>query len=120
MEGLKLTKTKLITLKIRLRIPQDEDGQKKQLAEIIGIAPGTRFSERFLNRFVFEIPNWNDKIKVKDIYEYLEQSKTYHAKALYHFDFRVRISRHHPIQHQQQHTGKLPLLDRSAAPVWHL
>jgi len=73
IKKLQETKRKYITLKIQLRIPADIHDQKKQLAEILGIAPKTRFAERFLNRFVFEIPTPYDEIKVHNIFDFLEE-----------------------------------------------
>ena len=61
------------TLKIRMALPKDSAGQRVQLALLLGIAPDTEFHERFLDRFVFEIPNPEGKIKVKDILSYLEK-----------------------------------------------
>ncbi len=81
-EDLKLAGEKHYTLKIRLKIPESIPDQKKQLAEMISIAPGAKFQERFLSRFIFDIPNPDGSISIKKLYMFLESRKFLTKKSI--------------------------------------
>ncbi len=76
-EELKAAGEKHYTLKIRLKIPDNVQEQKEQLGEIIQVSPGAKFQERFLSRFVFDIPNPRGEVTVKSIFNFLDSRKFY-------------------------------------------
>ncbi len=45
---------------------------------MISIAPGTKFQERFLTRFIFDIPNPKGHVTIKKIFHFLEEREFVH------------------------------------------